>query len=1032
MRDDRRASWQAVLRDRQGRDYWRGLDELLDTPEFRDALAHEFPMGAAERGDGINRRSFFKLLGASLALAGVGACTSMPDEKILPYVNQPPEITPGIPLHYATSMVLDGYATGLLVESHAGRPTKIEGNPDHPASLGASGVYEQASVLELYDPHRARAMRSPQGRATWSTFAQTFSPTSLRNHVGARGAGLRVLLEPTSSPLTAELLARLHDAYPDAVVYFYSPLESQSAIAGARSAVGRPIDTQYDFHHTDVVLALDSDFLARGPFHLRYARDFAARRHIARPVDEMNRLYVAEAMLTPTGSLADNRLRIRASEIESLLAGVLAEVVIALGLKPPGIPPVFTDALVRHRTSAVSTAHRAWIQAVARDLRANAGRSIVIAGEQQPASVHAMAHVLNAALGNVGSTVWHTPSPILDAGEPTHGLFPLMAELQSGDVDTLVILGGNPAYTAPVDFALDRRLRAVPHSVYVGLFENETASGARWFVPAAHYLESWGDARAYDGTASVIQPLIAPMYGGKTVDEVLAVLTGNASPNAHTLVQDAWRGRAGTSDFATFWDTTLHRGLVRDSAFARIRTALHWETLTPLMRGLASDAGPASVAGARVSSDTNAPARAGASAPIVEVVFRQDAKVYDGRFANNAWLQELPEPMTKLTWDNAAIVSPATATRLGIDTGDVVQLHNGQRSIRIPALILPGHADDSVSLQLGYGRRGAETVARGVGVDVSTLRASTTPYIATGFTLERTAEHHNLAITQEHWAMHGRDIVRQATIDEYRRNPRFTAAQNARVLTLYQENPLDTGDQWAMTVDLSLCTGCSACVVACQAENNIPVVGKSDVLMSREMHWLRIDRYFSGPPDDPEVVTQPMLCQQCEKAPCEYVCPVNATVHSPDGLNEMVYNRCVGTRFCSNNCPYKVRRFNWFDYNAEISETEEMVKNPQVTVRGRGVMEKCTFCVQRIRRSQIEAQIEDRPLQPNEVQTACQQACPTHAIVFGSFTNPDSQVARELEQDRAYAVLHELGTQPRVRYLARITNPNPAARGEEG
>ncbi|HEX6964287.1 MAG TPA: TAT-variant-translocated molybdopterin oxidoreductase, partial [Gemmatimonadaceae bacterium] len=579
MADEARSRWADILNGRQGRDYWRGVDELLDTPAFRDALEREFPLGAAEHAEGMNRRSFFKLLGASLALAGVGACTSMPEEKILPYVNQPPEITPGIPLHYATSMVLDGYATGLLVESHVGRPTKIEGNPDHPASLGASGVYEQASVLELYDPHRARRMHAPQGSTTWPAFAQMFGPSALRQNVGARGAGLRVLLEPTSSPLTAELLTRLRGVYPEAAVYFYASLDARAAIAGARSALGRPAQTQYDFRHTDVVVALDSDFLARGPFHLRYARDFAARRRLARPVDEMNRLYVAEAMFTPTGSLADNRVRVRASEVESLLAGLLAEVVIDLGMTPPGMPPSFADALERYRRSAASTAHREWIQAVARDLRANTGRSIVIVGDQQPPSVHAMAHVLNAALANVGTTVWYTEPPILDAGEPTHGLVPLMAELQSGDVDTLVILGGNPAYTAPVDFEFAHRLRAVPRTVYLGLYENETADNVHWFVPAAHYLESWGDARARDGTASIVQPLIAPLYDGRTVDEVLAVLTGARATTAHALVQDAWRTRMGSADFDAFWDATLQRGFVSDSAFPRIGTALRWETL---------------------------------------------------------------------------------------------------------------------------------------------------------------------------------------------------------------------------------------------------------------------------------------------------------------------------------------------------------------------------------------------------------------------------------------------------------------------
>ena len=1013
MTDERHASWQSGLHQRHGREYWRGLEELIDTPEFRDALAHEFPMGAAEQSDGMTRRSFVKLLGASLALAGVNACTSMPEERIVPYVTPPPEVTPGIPLHYATSMVLDGYATGLLVESHVGRPTKIEGNPEHPASLGAAGVYEQASVLQLYDPHRARTMRSTQGSASWASFVRAFSPAGMRGRVGERGAGLRVLLEPTSSPLTADLLARLHELYPDARAYFHAPLASQAMADGMRIAVGRPLQPQFDFRRADVILALDADFLAAMPFHLRYARDYAARRHIERPSDSMNRLYVVEAMLTPTGGVADHRLRVRASDVARVLAGVLAELVLELGVQPAGMPAAVASALERHRPSGV---HGDWIRAVARDLQASAGQSIIIAGERQPASVHALAHVLNTALGNIGNTVWYSQSPIIETGEPSHDLQPLVSEIRSGDVDTLIILGGNPAYTAPADLELSRWLRSLPRSAYLGLYENETAQGVHWFVPSAHYLESWGDARAYDGTASIIQPLIAPLYSGKTGDEVLAVLTGDLDPHAHALLQRAWRERVGSAHFDAFWDDTLHRGLVRDSASPHIAATTRWDTLAPVLQSIA----PTTAGGASVT--------AGA----IEVVLRQDPSVYDGRFGNNAWLQELPDPMTKLTWDNAAILSPATARRLGVDTGDVIELRHDTRALRIPALVLPGHADDAISLQLGYGRAGDEAVAHGVGIDVFTLQTSATPYIIDAVAVSRTSEHHDLAVTQTHWALDGRDIVRQATLQQYRANPHFTAEQRGRVLSLYQPYALDTGDQWAMTIDLSTCTGCSACVVACQAENNIPVVGKSDVLKSREMHWLRIDRYFSGEAEDPDVVTQPMLCQQCEKAPCEYVCPVSATVHSPDGLNEMVYNRCVGTRFCSNNCPYKVRRFNWFDYNAEISETEQMVKNPDVTVRGRGVMEKCTFCVQRIRRSQIQARLENCALEPNEVQTACQQACPTRAIVFGSMTNAASDVARELAQDRGYAVLHEQGTQPRVRYLARITNPNPDMRGSEG
>ncbi|HEX5438003.1 MAG TPA: TAT-variant-translocated molybdopterin oxidoreductase [Gemmatimonadaceae bacterium] len=1016
MTDERRDRWAEALRGRSGAAYWRGLEELLDTPEFRDAVRHEFPAAVDEIPEGITRRTFVKLLGASLALAGVSACTAEPAEKILPYVTQPPEVTPGIPLHYATSMVLDGYATGLLVESHAGRPTKVEGNPAHPASLGAAGVYEQASVLQLYDPDRARVVRADRRRSSWTALTQALAPTALRTHVGARGAGLRLLLEPTSSQVVAELLDRIGTLYPDSKRYYFAPLASGHRESGMRAALGSAFETQYDFSRADVVLALDADFLAAMPFHLRHARDFAQRRHIEQPTDEMNRLYVAEAMLTPTGGLADHRLRVRASEIESLAAAVTNQVMGERAAQLSNIPGSARRAVAHLRDAggAAQSPWAPWAQAVAHDLAEHAGRSIVIAGPQQSAAVHVVVHLLNAALGNVGQTVWYTESPIVEAGEANHALAPLAEEMRAGQVDTLVILGGNPAYTAPADLDFARLLRALPRSVYLGLYENETAALTHWFIPAAHYLESWGDARAYDGTPSIIQPLIAPMYDGKTGSELLAALAGEDDASAHSLVQGSWRGRVGSANFDAFWTDVLHRGLVPRSAAPRTQASLRWRTLVRALE--------------QAANARRAPA---ASRGRLELAFRQDPKVYDGRFANVAWLQELPAPVTKLTWDNAAMLSPATAARLAVANEEMVELGAEGRVLRVPVLIVPGHADDAVTVSLGYGRAGAEEIARGVGGNAYRLRTTAAPYLVPGATLTRRNVGHPLAITQMHSALHGRAIVLQATLEAFRRNPRFTQDHKGRVLTLYQPFQYRTGDQWAMTIDLSTCTGCSACVVACQAENNIPVVGKADVLKGREMHWIRIDRYYSGTPDDPAVVMQPMLCQQCEKAPCEYVCPVNATVHSPDGLNEMIYNRCVGTRFCSNNCPYKVRRFNWFDYNAEITETEKMVKNPDVTVRGRGVMEKCTFCVQRIRRHQIQAELEERPLRPGEVKTACQQACPTQAIVFGSYTDPEDGIVRELAQARSYAVLHELGTQPRVNYLARITNPNPAMGGGE-
>ncbi len=938
--------------------------------------------------DDLTRRSFLKALGASVALAGLDGCTRMPGEKILPFVIQPPELTPGLAVHYATSMVLDGYATGLVVEAHEGRPTKVEGNPDHPASLGAAGVLEQASLLQLYDPDRATRVRAGRVPSTWDAFAAAMGPTALRQRVGARGAGLALLLEPASSPLIADLLSQIRSLYPDVSIHYYAPLASDAN--APRTATGAAAIPQYDIRSARVILSVDSDFLAAGPFHLRYAREFADQRRD--PLGGMNRLYVAEPGFSVTGTAADHRQPCRASAIEPLLASLLSIInpaseaahgaPIGNSGGNPGVPA-------------------AWLTAVAKDLRANAGSSLVIAGERTSSRAQALATAINAALGNTGRTVWYTASSLLDAGRPAATLASLTDALRGGAVDTLLCVGGNPAYMTPAPTQFARLMRQVPNNAYVGLYENETAHEAQWFVPAAHYLEMWGDARAYDGTLSIVQPLVQPLHGGKSIVEVLAVLAGGAATgDPLVLLRDCWR-RLGAAPDDQAWEAAVRRGFLAGSASARVSIATTRSVLvTPMDR----------------------------SGEHVDVVFGADARVHDGTFANNGWLQELPDPVTKLTWDNGALMSPAMATRLGVDTGDAVILRRPGSALRIPALIVPGHADDTVSLHFGYGRRGAERVADGVGIDAYAFWLTAGAFLVTDAQVERAADvaHHDFAITQTHWTMEGRDQARSATVHAYRASSRAAPTPSRRALKIYDPAPdAPSQHQWAMTIDLGTCIGCSACVVACQSENNIPVVGRDNVAMSREMQWLRIDRYQLGPNENPEIVTQPMLCQHCEDAPCEYVCPVGATDHSPDGLNEMIYNRCVGTRFCSNNCPYKVRRFNWFDYNAELRETERMAKNPDVTVRERGVMEKCTFCVQRIRENEIAAELADRPLRGDEVKTACQQACPTKAIVFGSLTDSDSELMRRRGEPRAYSVLEELGTEPRVRYLARIRNSNP-------
>jgi Fe-S-cluster-containing dehydrogenase component/anaerobic selenocysteine-containing dehydrogenase len=949
--------------------------------------------------DGITRRAMLELCGASIALAGAAGCGQNKRDKLLPYAVNPRDMIPGVPLRYATSLSLDGHATGVLVRVNDGRPSKIEGNPDHPASLGATGAMEEASVLGLYDPQRARGILHNTAPATWLGLT-----AALGKDRPDRGAGLRLLLEPTSSPLLASMLDRVLRRFPGARVTFHSAGRSDAGFLGTKLAFGRPLQAVHELRRAEVILALDADFLATGPFHLRHAQHFAERRRIPAPGAPMSRLYVVEPALSPTGSLADHRLQRRPSDVH----GVLAAVIVALAGLPDVALPVPRAALEAALAPAAAREDRALTSAIARDLARHPGAAMVIPGEWQSPETHALAHLCNAMLRSQGLVDLIDPT-LVSLGDREQDLPALAREIDAGGVDTLVILEGNPAYSAPADLDLGRLISRIPTTVYLGAHENETAAVSRWFIPARHPLESWGDARAYDGTISLIQALIEPLHEGSSPAEMLALVSGEPHPDARRLLRSLWRERVAYRDFESFWQDTLKLGIVVGSGSPAVIAPFVPGTLLPAL------------------------AARGAAPPGIEVALRPDSRVYDGRFANNAWLQELPKPLTKLTWDNAALMSPALAARLGVGDEDRVRLSLGERSVEAPVLIAPGHADEAVTLHLGYGRTGAEAVARGVGFNAYRLRTSTARSGAIGLQIAKLGgPRHPLARTQQHWSTEGRPLALRATADEYRKNPDFTAEQRGPTLSLMPPLPGSGAGgppQWAMTIDLGICTGCGACEQACQAENNIFVVGKEGILKSREMHWLRIDTYYEGPRDEPRVIHEPMLCQHCERAPCEYVCPVNATVHSPDGLNEMVYNRCVGTRFCSNNCPYKVRRFNWFDWEDHAPENQGLVRlqrNPEVTVRQRGVMEKCTFCVQRLRATEIRAKIEgNRLIREGEVTTACAQACPTRAIQFDALHNTGSAMVRRRGEPRNFAVLHELGTQPRVNYLARIDNPNP-------
>ncbi|MEZ4333616.1 MAG: 4Fe-4S dicluster domain-containing protein [Myxococcota bacterium] len=991
---------------REGVDYWRSLVERRG----------EGATGPAWRTDeipplgGLSRRAFLRLAGASAALAGVGtACFESPGETILPYVDRPPETTPGVATAYATSLEHEGFGVGVVVESREGRPVKVEGNPRHPASRGAAGLFEQASLLALYDPFRARGIQHAGRTVLWRDFVERFAPAA----GGARGPGsVRFLMEPTASPLLNQLVGRLRAERSDVQFHFHAPLHAKAPREGVRIATGRWLQPLPDFARASVAWILDGDPLGTGPHQLAHARAFATRRRVRSASDPMSRLYVAEPAPSVTGNAADHRIRRSAAAIPAMLAAVLVEVARARGAWPDLVAALVP--LAAHESDG------GLVRAIAGDLASRPGEALVVVGEHQPAVVHAMGHALQSLLerpsggrlGEQSGPLALVESGLLEAMAPAEELAPLVEAMRAGQVSTLVNLGGNPVYDAPAELDFAAALAEVGDRVGLAPLRDETAQRCDWHVAERHALESWGDTRALDGTAALIQPLIAPLWEGYTRADLLAAFLGDAAPDVHARLRGRWADVGDAGDAR--WRSLLAEGVVPDSASA----------------ARSADVDPARVADAVAKAIAESRLPAPPAPDRIEVVFRRDARVHDGRHADNPWLQELPDPITKLTWDDAAWIAPATARTLGVDTGDWLRLRRGDRSIEIPALVVPGQAERSLLLSLGYGRGAMVPVAEGVGVDVGPIRTSDAGRLATDVVVERVTERspHAFAVTQTHFRLHGRDVVRERTRGDLLERPGPEA--DAGRASLYAP-PTPGGPQWGMTIDQTVCTGCSACVVACQAENNIPVVGREAVSNGREMHWLRIDRYLRGSEEEPASVSQPMACQHCEMAPCEYVCPVEATVHSDDGLNEMVYNRCVGTRFCSNNCPYKVRRFNWFEFNGDVPETRRMQFNPDVTVRARGVMEKCTYCVQRIRRAEIRARGEGRPLRDGEVVTACQQACPTGAIVFGSIDDPDSAVARARDVPHAYGVLAELGTRPRTRYLARIRNPNPVLEADD-
>jgi MoCo/4Fe-4S cofactor protein with predicted Tat translocation signal len=1010
------AAVRARLQSKSGKQYWRTIEELAEDPHFEDLLHREFPRQASEWDEAVDRRDFLKLMAASLAFAGLSGCKANEQTHIVPYVKQPDGMVLGKPLFFATAMPFGADAIGILVESHEGRPTKIEGNPDHPASLGATDAFTQASVLNLYDPDRAQTVTFVGEIRTWSAFLDAAQARAAELRA-TNGAGFRILTGTVGSPSTAEQLQYLLKLYPQAKWHQWEPAGSDGTREGAKLALGRYVNTVYRPEKAEVILSLDSDFLASGPGHVRYMKEFYRRRkldqfaEVDRAGGEMNRLYVVEPTPSVTGSSADHRLPLTFLEVQQFARALAAK----LGLGGSGTlqPPA-----------------EKWLDVVVKDLQKNQRRCLVIAGEQQPAEVHALVHAINSALGNVGNSLYYTEPVEANPVNNLESLRELCADIDAGKVNTLLILGSNPVYDAPHDFDFTSKLRNVAHTMHVSSHFNETSNYCQWHVAESHYLETWGDARSFDGTVSIIQPLIAPLYHTHSAFELLAAFTDKPGLGAYDAVRNRVKAANPGVDFEKFWRKSLNDGVVENTAYPPLSLVAKFN---------ANDLPPIP------------PPNPGE----LEFLFRPDPTIHDGRFANNGWLQELPKPVTKLVWDNAALFSPNTSWNLGVThtvaarggehgqiVAAVVDIALSNSKVTAAGWIVPGQAEGVVVLPLGYGRTRAGYTGSNKGFNAYVVRTSNALWRATAGaqSVNKTGQEYSLGCTQYHFNMEGRKILSAGTLAEYKKNPGFAHEGDEtppETLSLYQEFKYP-GYAWGMSIDLSSCNGCNACVVACVAENNIPVVGKDQVLRGREMHWIRIDRYYNAKTstDDPrtnqndalanpETFFQPVPCMQCENAPCEQVCPVGATVHSAEGLNDMVYNRCIGTRYCSNNCPYKVRRFNFLCFQDWETPQFKLMRNPEVTVRSRGVMEKCTYCVQRISNARIEAEKQNRPIRDGEIVTACQASCPAEAIVFGNINDPNSRVARLKAQQRKYDVLGELNTRPRTTYLAAVRNPNP-------
>jgi MoCo/4Fe-4S cofactor protein with predicted Tat translocation signal len=993
--------------------YWRSSEDVQNTSEFQEKKTREFAVGASELTDDVSRRDFLKIMGASIAFAGVSGCAvRRPERHIKPYAKQPEDVIPGKPSYYATAMAVSEDVVGLLVESHEGRPTKIEGNPAHSQSLGKTGLFQQASVLDLYDPDRLKNVSNSQGVVSiMGAYSELRAKLEL-----SKGERVAILTETQVSPTFHRLINRLQSDYPNMSVYRYDSVNRDNQTQGLHLVTSDWIVPQYDFSQADVIVSFESDFLGPELSSVKYAKAYASRREPE--LGHMNRLYMFESNYSTTGAKADHRFRIKRSDIEFVLWKVADKLFSNL---KASIPTDISSQLSKAAKRFDGIEERV-IDELVKDLLSSKSKSLLVAGPNQSETVHALVFLLNKLLGNEGASVHYFPLPFAEqsyvAKSSLESIETLAGRMKSQSIDALLIFGGDPAYDAPVDVNFSKLLKSIPLSVSVSSHANETTELSSYVVSRSHYLESWGDLMAVDGSVSIVQPLISPLYTSVSDIEVLLGLL-SLKQSGYAAVRQTQK--VGAASFS--WDQWLHNGIVLNAAKSQ----------------------SFSLRGSGFSSAIISQLKNKAVSEGLELSFVADNSLYDGRFSNNGWLQEVSDSITKLTWDNAAYMSPATARKSGLTKGSLIELSASGYRLKIAVYVLPGHADDSITLPLGYGRTTVGRIGSGTGFNAGALRTVDAFDSQTLATLIKLKGSYELASTQDHGSMEGRPLAREANLEHYEKHPDFPKhmVEHPPLKSLYDEVVYDKGYQWGMAIDLSKCSGCNVCLVACQSENNIPIVGKDQILNGREMSWIRIDRYFEGDENNPRIIDQPVTCLQCEQAPCEQVCPVAATTHSSEGLNDMTYNRCIGTRYCSDNCPAKVRRFNFldyhqknpqsvdkdrkhlFDYMKEPDKTVQMQFNPDVTVRMRGVMEKCTYCVQRIGSAKKLAENENRLLKDGEVVSACQQACPSDAIAFGNILDESSKVFKIKNRDRDYHVLEQLHLKARTSYLACIRNPNP-------